>query len=163
MTMREGKHCSKCKCYLSFDEFHIDRSKVSGRHSQCKLCLSTARKEKRLTDSKWRDAECEKSRQYKIDNPEEYKTAIRNSTLRKKYGIGIAEYDVILENQGGKCKICRSNETKVSWSTNLHVDHCHTTGEIRGLLCQPCNVSLGKMNDDPELLRRAALYLEGGL
>lgn len=61
------------------------------------------------------------------------------------------------ESQGWACKICnRIPENK------LHVDHCHETGKIRGLLCGGCNVGLGHFGDDPERLKYAAAYLEAG-
>ena len=71
------------------------------------------------------------------------------------YGLTIAEYDAILEAQGGGCAICgRSPGRK-----RLPVDHNHETGEIRGLLCLACNRAVGLLGDDPDLARRAAEYL----
>lgn len=82
----------------------------------------------------------------------------RNSYLRRKYGIDPAEYEAMHSAQDGRCAICRvSDEEEID---RLYVDHCHTTGRVRALLCQACNVSLGKMRESPELLRAAAAYLE---
>ena len=67
--------------------------------------------------------------------------------------------------QGGVCAICSNTETIVNVRTGkpkaLHVDHCHKTGKIRGLLCSRHNKGMGLFNDDPALLRAAAAYLEG--
>lgn len=72
----------------------------------------------------------------------------------------------MLKRQGGKCKICFSPETRVSKDGTpfkLAIDHCHDTGEVRGLLCGTCNRGLGYFMDDAELLRTATLYLLGQL
>lgn len=84
--------------------------------------------------------------------------------LRKKYGITQEEYDALLLAQGGCCAICRKPETVYTGrgkgvSNRLCVDHDHVTGKVRGLLCNACNTSLGKMNDDPTLLVQALTYL----
>jgi hypothetical protein len=61
--------------------------------------------------------------------------------------------------QGGRCVICQLREEDTP-TNRFHVDHCHETGQVRALLCHACNTSLGKMKDSPELLRRAADYIE---
>ena len=75
----------------------------------------------------------------------------------RRYGITDEEYAAMLEAQGGACAICRTDE----WgSAGPNVDHDHATGEVRGLLCKPCNVGIGEMDDDPARLRAAAEYIE---
>jgi len=75
------------------------------------------------------------------------------------YGITAEEYWSIYEFQGGVCYICRRANGK---RKRLSVDHCHTTGIVRGLLCSKCNKDvLGHLRDDPEALYRAAEYLNG--
>lgn len=69
----------------------------------------------------------------------------------------------MLSSQGGGCKICHAKQAIPNNARAFHVDHDHSTGEIRGLLCQACNSSLGRFNDDPELLIRASKYLLGEL
>lgn len=80
----------------------------------------------------------------------------RAKTL-KRHGITPETYQVMLAAQDGVCAICQKSE-KVK--QHLAVDHDHETGAVRGLLCRDCNTSLGKFGDSPELLRRAAAYLE---
>lgn len=87
-----------------------------------------------------------------------YKTRIRDRILQRKFGITLAQYNEMLEKQGGKCKICKADPKTLS--KDLAVDHCHNTGKIRGLLCIACNTALGKLKDSPELLRVAISYLE---
>lgn len=82
----------------------------------------------------------------------------RNKFLVKKFGITEDQYNQQVLKQGGGCAICK--RTKCPTGRNLAVDHDHNSNEIRGLLCAYCNTVLGKMNDDPSLLREAAMYLE---
>lgn len=73
----------------------------------------------------------------------------------RMYGLAPGTYEDLFEAQHGRCAICgRQPEGR-----NLSVDHNHTTGRVRGLLCGPCNRGLGFFADDPERLRAAILYL----
>lgn len=80
---------------------------------------------------------------------------------RKKYGITVEDRDRMLDLQGGLCAICggRPNGNPNKKGARLHVDHCHTTNKIRGLLCYSCNTLLGIAKDSPERLEAAAEYL----
>lgn len=73
----------------------------------------------------------------------------------KKFGITIEIYDQMLADQNGGCAICKRPPT----AKRLAIDHCRTSGKVRGLLCGPCNVSLGQFGDDPRRLLEAAKYL----
>ena len=85
-----------------------------------------------------------------------------NSNLKKTYGITLEWFNDILESQNGKCAICKKEETlKIKGKVvRLAVDHCHETNKIRGLLCSNCNRGLGLFCDDPNLIRKAAAYIE---
>lgn len=74
------------------------------------------------------------------------------------YGVTPEQYDAMLEAQGGRCAICSATESggKGGW----HVDHCHDSKAVRGLLCHNCNLMLGNAKDDPARLRAAIAYLE---
>lgn len=76
--------------------------------------------------------------------------------LRKRYKLTLDEYSDMLERQGHGCAICR----KTSNGRRLSVDHCHETGNIRGLLCDASNTSIGKFENNPDRLRVAIAYLE---
>jgi hypothetical protein len=80
----------------------------------------------------------------------------RQAAKAYKYGITPDKFLEMLEKQEGKCKICC---TKPTTQRGLHVDHCHESGIVRGLLCHGCNVALGSMKDDPEILLKAVEYL----
>ena len=83
----------------------------------------------------------------------------RERDLRKRYGIGEATHEALLRSQGGVCAICHKQESRPQ---PLSVDHDHVSGRVRGLLCDDCNIALGKMSDDANRLRAAATYLEHG-
>jgi Recombination endonuclease VII len=76
--------------------------------------------------------------------------------MRKKYGITLEQYQAMLEKQNGVCAVggehCKSGRA-------LSVDHDHTTGKLRGLLCGNCNRGIGYLQDDPELIRAALEYI----
>lgn len=76
------------------------------------------------------------------------------------YGITVEEFERRRVEQGGACAICLIVPIKVEGKPEpLHVDHDHETGTIRGLLCGPCNTSLGGFKDDPAVLQAAIDYL----
>ena len=81
--------------------------------------------------------------------------ASRNNNLKYRYGITEEIYNEMLDKQDYSCAICNQKSEK-----NLSVDHCHTTGKIRGLLCQNCNVGLGYFNDDKNRMKLAMRYLD---
>lgn len=89
----------------------------------------------------------------------------RDRLYQKQYGIGIADYDAMLADQGGVCAICRRAETSIvrrgvnEDTRRLAVDHDHTTGEVRGLLCADCNRAIGLFCDDAATAFRAGAYL----
>lgn len=162
------KRCRKCGEVRPLDDFAKDAQKKDGRRPSCKECENRAVSDKlmALSPDEWRAHNKRKkdyATKWRQENPEKFARSQRNSTLKSKYGIDIDEFDEFLARQGGGCAICGSPDAGVSGKAHLHVDHNHDTGEVRGLLCQPCNVSLGKMRESPDLLRKAALYLEGGL
>lgn len=77
--------------------------------------------------------------------------------VEKTYGLSAEGYATLLAAQGGRCAICQTRPRK----KRLAVDHAHASGQVRGLLCSRCNHDLlGAANEDPQLLRRAADYLE---
>lgn len=78
--------------------------------------------------------------------------------LQRTYGITLEDYDRMMEEQGGVCKICRKPSTRPN-RFPLNVDHCHKTGKVRGLLCIPCNRALGFI-DNVKWRRAAVAYLK---
>ncbi|QIG70622.1 putative recombination endonuclease VII protein [Rhizobium phage RHph_I1_18] len=81
---------------------------------------------------------------------------LHDQTLRKKYGIGLQQYQQMHANQDGVCWICQCEDSR---GYALAVDHDHKTGQVRGLLCGECNKILGKYKDEIALFERAIEYL----
>lgn len=96
---------------------------------------------------KWRDA----NRQYNSDRQRQYQ-------IKAKYGMSLEDYEVMFEAQGRVCAICGTDNPHNRWKV-FAIDHCHETGEIRGLLCNKCNRGIGLLDDDPDRLTAAADYL----
>lgn len=161
----DEKACTKCGEVRPLDAFSRHRRAKDGRNWACKQCKSRQaaewyqanRDDDTAKKSAYYRANKEKilARQKKFDaeNPERARRRVKNAQLRYYYGISLIEYEAMLEAQGGHCRVCPKD-------TDLHVDHCHTTGVVRGILCGPCNQSIGLAGDDPDRLRRLAEYLE---
>lgn len=79
----------------------------------------------------------------------------KDYNLRYLYGISLNDYNRILKEQNECCAICKNTTQK------FNVDHDHTINKVRGLLCDSCNLGIGKFYDSPELLEAAAFYLRG--
>lgn len=135
----ETKQCSRCKEVKPLTEFHLRSKTEPWPKSACKQCHR------------------ERARGYWKKNPLP-KEVQRDRNLRNSFGIGLEAYNKILEDQSGCCAICGINSC--ASGRNFAVDHCHTTGVIRGLLCQFCNTALGQFQDSPEILAKAITYLE---
>ena len=89
-----------------------------------------------------------------VKRPDHKKRAKRYA-LKCDYGMTLEEYEALFLKQDGKCVLCHKGQTK----RLLSVDHDHKTGKIRGLLCAPCNMFMGKVDADPNLLDRIREYL----
>lgn len=85
-------------------------------------------------------------------------TARRRRRLWREYKMSLIDYKNLLEIQNYKCVICNLNQDELI--SKLNVDHCHTTGKVRGLLCTTCNSAIGMLKDDPNLIKNAIKYLE---
>jgi hypothetical protein len=146
--------CTLCKETKQTSEFS-PRPKTryrTGFNSWCKECCSKRTMEHyRRGDNRLKKIRYEVERQRSPDQ----KRLKRSRHLRKNFGMTIEEFDQMLEKQGGRCAIC--NET---WERTMHVDHCHKTGRIRGLLCSTCNTGIGMLKDSKEIALAAARYLE---
>lgn len=159
--MQNTRHCNGCNTTKSLTEFTKDKADPTGYTYRCKECRKKA-------SSVWAKANPDKVKQANLDNrekrkkfysSEEGRRSSRKSWLKKTYNLSIEEYEKLLVAQDGKCAICNEPESKERWRC-LAVDHCHTTGNIRQLLCWKCNSGLGLFNDNKQLLTNAIKYLE---
>lgn len=92
-------------------------------------------------------------REWRKQNPDK----VKEYDLKSKFGMSLTEYNDLRQAQSYTCKICGTKETDLD--ENLAVDHCHTTGKIRGLLCHCCNRGLGLLKDNTTVLQKAIDYL----
>lgn len=85
----------------------------------------------------------------------------RRRHLRRTYGMTVEEYDYMLAQQNGVCAVCGNTEVRALKGKvmRLVVDHDHTTGEVRGLLCFACNAAIGLMRENAQYMRSAADYI----
>jgi hypothetical protein len=132
------KSCYKCGVTKPLDAFNKNKSKSDGLSSECRRC--------------------QKLQKVKALEQDYLGTRLkeRQNNLKRMFGMSIEEYDEKLVNQGGVCQICG---LECISGKRLAVDHDHKTGKIRDLLCSNCNGGLGKFQDNPELLIKAADYL----
>ncbi len=102
------------------------------------------------------------SKRYRDANREKLASSKRSAYYSRMYGLSIPDLDSLLVRQGGECAICRTGSPGGVWGS-FHVDHNHTTGEVRGLLCCNCNRGLGLFQDNPHHLQSAIAYLTQGV
>lgn len=129
------KFCKSCKQEKPLNEFTPHKGHKDGYRNKCLNCHNLYIKD-------WRSA-----------NPS------KKYHLKDRYGLSYDQYFIMLVEQNYQCKICSiHNDVK-----KLGVDHCHSTGRVRGLICQDCNFSLGRMQDSVERLQNAINYLNSTL
>lgn len=132
------KICSSCKKEKDFSEFYVDSKHKTGRSSRCKLCA-------KYFSKKW------------YEESDKYREIIRNSGLKHRFGITNEDYFEMLKDQNGVCCICKQPPEEGKY---FHVDHCHVSSDVKGLLCKNCNHGLGNFKDNPSYLRNAIEYLD---
>ena len=116
--------------------------------------------------SKRRKHERDTNPEYKVKRSQreaspKYKAMRRNYHLKTHYGITLEEQEQMYLNQNGKCAICLQRFEDIDNGKNtLHVDHDHTTGKVRQLLCGSCNCAIGNLNEDIFLFHKAIEYLK---
>ena len=143
-SIKDGKKkCTSCGQLLSVLYFpRTSKKKGCKLHPNCMICLK------------------EKQRKNRLNNPEKYKKILRRHRL-KKYGLSIEAFEELFKSQKGKCAICGVSEVTISESIyeKLNVDHDHNTGRVRGLLCPNCNLGIGNLKHNINILNNAIEYL----
>lgn len=138
--MRICKICNQPKLLTEFYQT-VRNGKPYGYHGKCKSCY-IKKQQKNYDPIKKRD-----------------------ENLKRLYGIGLNEYNKILEKQDFKCAICKTTDIKGRKTGRggqievFYVDHCHTTNQIRGLLCNVCNRTIGYIGENPSILEEMIKYL----
>jgi hypothetical protein len=133
------KQCKCCKETKPKSDFYKNITNKCGLQSYCKVCTNAKATAKRK------------------ENPDKRREYGFKCLLKTTYGMSLADFDALMDAQDGRCAICGRSDNP--GSRRLHIDHDHTTGEVRGLLCHNCNSLLGHAKDDPTILARAIAYL----
>jgi len=139
---RTTKRCFMCERVLSIESFGTDRSRGDGYNAKCRACATLSRKE------------------WESRNPEKSKETSRKSAHKfrlKAAGWDPNTYENLVTEHGEVCQICSVGPAGPG--LHLAIGHDHVTGNIRGLLCNSCNIALGNFGDDPERLASAINYL----
>ncbi|MER6331555.1 endonuclease VII domain-containing protein [Streptomyces sp. NPDC001034] len=186
--MAEGpkaKECGKCGRSLPLAAFARDRNRRDGLQVYCRECVAEcgAAHYRRRREAEGKAVRqkvavpvghkrCPQCREVKPHSEWERNTSSsdgwashcrpcragrnRAGCLKRAYGLTETERDLLIASQGGVCCICLA-------APPAHVDHSHETGRVRGVLCFSCNAALGQFKDQPEVIRRAAAYVEGNV
>lgn len=150
--------CIDCRVEFTYDH---RKGPTRQRCDQCTI------ERKRAVDAakakRWRDADPERQRAYSRKSHEkrkldpEFRQRRRDAELMRCYGITREELDEMRRAQGDQCAICGGGRNGPG--SRLHVDHCHDSKRIRGLLCSKCNTAVGLLDDDPARAEALATYL----
>lgn len=141
--INNAKVCGRCERRLDVDNFYPRPEARGGLSAECKECLASRTRSRMQTRGGW------------------------NAYLTRTYGITSDQWDAMYDAQGSACAACSApikrrifqNEKWIGSGDIPHVDHCHDTGVVRGLLCPLCNRTVTSLSS-PRQLRGCADYLE---
>lgn len=167
------KACSRCGTTKKIEEFYKHKTCLDGHRGACKKCMNKeknnwkktpkgieyTRKFKKIWNKTEEGRKCKKRSFEKWRKTAHGQNMERNYNLKKAYNITLEDYDQMLESQNGACKICGKVDPGRISSKRLAVDHDHTTGKVRGILCFRCNMGLGCFNDNIEIIKKVINYL----
>jgi hypothetical protein len=166
------KKCIHCKENKSAIEFNYNASCKDRLTPACKDCLRLQRKRRELKNKVTvLEKTCVKctrllpSQFYLLNKSCKdglngwCKECAKDAVLQNKYGITLDKYKTMLIAQNHSCAICKTKDP-MGPTGEFVVDHCHTSGKVRGLLCNHCNTGLGKLGDTVESLEKAISYLK---
>ena len=144
--MKKTKKCNACGEEKPLTAFWVDRRvKKGGVYACCKPC------------------ETQRQKEWMIKKYGSYEEGVRVRWLKHKYNLTVEEYNNLLESQQDRCAICSTDDRTGGPGNYFPVDHCHDTGEVRGILCHTCNLAVGCLKDKIEIAERLVLYLKGKL
>lgn len=127
--------CFTCEEVKDESEFHRHSTGKNQLRPSCKICHIAS-------VGSWVERNRDKAR-----------ASVRASTLRRRYGLSVAQFESMVLEQDGKCAICRTD-------AKLNVDHCHMSGAVRKLLCTPCNTVLGFIKEDRNIALAIVDYID---
>ena len=148
------------QCMRDYHQDHketINKKKSQYRRETTRIFFGKKRKIYRAKNKEKMNA---KTREYRLANPEKYRKSVRNSCLKINYGITLEEWNAMFAAQNMRCAICDSQSPGTQTRGGYHTDHCHSSGKVRGILCNACNLMLGAAKDKVEVLENAIEYLK---
>jgi hypothetical protein len=146
------KVCSKCGQTKPIEEFGKTTAETRigwAWRSWCRDCDKARCKIYGVGNKPKRNA---RLKQWRKDNPDKARVLDRKRMLKHKYGLTVAAADALFSAASGRCEVCGG-------VSKLCIDHCHTTGRVRGILCASCNTFLGRIENNSGLLTRLEAYL----
>jgi len=123
-----------------------------------KAAKIAAMKAKYAADPELREKRRLHSKKYLAEHPEKRREYIRASQTKRRYGVDRAQHKLMFESQRGRCAICNVEQSAIK--RRFCIDHNHSTGKVRQLLCHHCNGVLGHSRENKDILRAAVAYLE---
>lgn len=171
------KQCTRCKRTKPLTEFSPRKGVPDGRAYRCKTCqnevvkdayVPTERSQRRRSDWETRTKVCStcnvrksfddySKRAGRRDYQSYCKSCDSDYQRLKKYGLSKQGFDELLEQQDGCCASC--GDVITFGTGKFAVDHCHGSGQVRGILCSQCNLALGYLKDDPDRISRLLAYI----
>lgn len=142
------KTCTKCKSCKPVADFGKHRKAKDGLSWVCKECNNA-------NSRKWAEANKDRVKRYRQDNMSKLVEQNKWRRYERDFGLTKEVYAAMLEAQNSACALCLG-----SFGRFPHVDHCHASGKVRGLLCSNCNTALGLVRDRIEVLERMIGYLK---
>lgn len=140
--------CTQCKETKTLDHFGKRKHSSTGRRTRCKNCECK-------NTRRWYHSIDEEARQQYV---QKHSHSTRNRRIKSKFGIDVTMYDELFEKQNGVCAICGNPQNRKD-TKHLSIDHCHTTGNVRALLCNSCNLGIGQFQDNEMFILSAIQYL----
>lgn len=150
------KRCSLCKVVKPVAEFnrYQDPKAILTGWRYYSRCVECNRAQCREYGQRSKDRRNARLRTWRAANPVKAAALDRRKRLKKNYGLTVEQADALLAANGGRCLICDDAQA-------VAIDHCHVSGEVRGALCLSCNTFLGRVEANPQILRRMAAYARG--
>lgn len=153
--MSVEKICNICKISKPLDEFYKVPAGKFGVWAKCIICAK-AKYKKYIEENKEhvKAIQTKSKEKRKLEKPNDK----FYNFIRAEFQMTPDEYEAIRIKQNFKCALC--NRSEFEFKKRLHLDHCHSSNQVRGLLCSKCNMGLGLFKDNIEVLQKAIIYLQ---
>lgn len=161
------KLCKYCGNIKALEDFYLDKKTKDRKSYYCKTCLrERASKWQRLNPERY----AKRMKEWYAKNPGKAKANAskyyasggwRERWYKKQYGLSVLDVDNMTALQSHRCAICETTSPGGK-GKRFYVDHNHSTGKVRGMLCNKCNTAIGLLGDNPSTIIKASCYLMNG-